>query len=67
MDKDSHEFACKLLEWLHDDTNTSNVQPRMPEIDTTKISESEVQLVYVYLYYRPLPSLLYSLFVMSEI
>jgi len=39
--QDSHEFACKLLEWLHDDTNLIQNPSKMPEIDTTTISESE--------------------------
>jgi len=39
--QDSHEFACKLLEWLHEDTNKIQRPTKMPEIDTTNISEDE--------------------------
>ena len=43
MFKDSHEFACKLLEWLHEDTNRIQRPSKMPEIDNTTISEAEVR------------------------
>ncbi|XP_023337907.1 ubiquitin carboxyl-terminal hydrolase 8 isoform X1 [Eurytemora carolleeae] len=39
--QDSHEFACKLLEWLHEDTNRVQRPSKMPEIDNTTIPEAE--------------------------
>ena len=43
--QDSHEFACKLLEWLHEDTNRVQRPSKMPEIDNTTIPEAEVLFV----------------------
>jgi len=40
--QDSHEFLSKLLEWLHNDTNRIKKPSKMPEIEASGSSPSEV-------------------------